>query len=133
MIVKNKILQFIFLLGINTFLLAQISVGGDAELRFGERKNNYNFSEVLLNMNIANDDLTTWFQFEYSDPPELGLKMNGLRKFRMDYTNGPLELSVGDIYKIWGRGLILNQFDDQNVNMDNGLRGLSFGLIEYDY
>jgi len=133
MIVKNKILQFIFLLGINTFLLAQISVGGDAELRFGESKNNYNFSEVLLNMNIANDDLTTWFQFEYSDPPELGLKMNGLRKFRMDYTNGPLELSVGDIYKIWGRGLILNQFDDQNVNLDNGLRGLSFGLIEDDY
>ena len=133
MIVKYKMVQFIFLLVIHTFILAQISVGGDAELRFGESKNNYNFSEILLNMNITNDDLATWFQFEYSDPPELGLNMNGLRKFRVDYTSGPLELSVGDIYKIWGRGLILNQFDDQNVNLDNGYRGLSFGLIDDGY
>ena len=100
MIVKYKMVQFIFLLVIHTFILAQISSGGDAELRFGESKNNYNFSEILLNMNITNDDLATWFQFEYSDPPELGLNMNGLRKFRVDYTSGPLELSVGDIYKI---------------------------------
>ena len=114
-------------------IFCQFSVGGDTELKFGESKNNYNFSEVFLNLNISTDMISTWSQFEFSDPPELGSKMNGLRKFRLDYANGPLELSVGDIYQIWGRGLILNQFDDQNVNLDNGLRGLSFGLIEDDY
>ena len=125
--------QFIFLLVIHTFISAQISVGGDAELKFGESKNNYNFSEVLLNMNISNDNLSTWFQFEYSEPPEIGMNLNGLRKFRIDYTGDDMELSVGDIYKIWGRGLILNQFDDQNVDLDNGFRGLSFGLINEKY
>jgi len=117
----------------NVFIFAQLIVGGDTELKFGESKNNYNFSEVFLNLNISTDMISTWSQFEYSDPPELGKTTNGLRKFRLDYSNGPLELSVGDIYKLWGRGLILNQFDDQNVNLDNGFRGLSFGLIEDDY
>ncbi len=117
----------------NAFILAQLIVGGDTELKFGESKNNYNFSEVFLNLSISTDMISTWSQFEYSDPPELGKTTNGLRKFRLDYTNGPLDLSVGDIYKLWGRGLILNQFDDQNVNLDNGYRGLSFGLIEDDY
>ena len=126
-------IQFIFLLVIHTFIWAQISVGGDAELKFGESKNNYNFSEVFLNMNISNDNLSTWFQFEYSKPPEIGRNINGLRKFRIDYTGDDMELSVGDIYKIWGRGLILNQFDDQNVDLDNGFRGLSFGLINEKY
>ena len=125
--------KYIFLYSIHSMIFSQFSIGGDTELKFGESKNNYNFSEVFLNLSMSNDMISTWSQFEFSDPPELGLKMNGLRKFRLDYTNGPLELSVGDIYQIWGRGLILNQFDDQNVNLDNGLRGLSFGLIEDDY
>ena len=45
-------------------------------------------------MNGNNDYLTTWFQFEFSDPPEIGLK-NGLRKFRIDYAADNIELSVG--------------------------------------
>ncbi len=114
-------------------LFSQTMVGGDAVLKFGESKNDYNYSEVLMNMNVDHDNFSTWFQFEFSEPPELGKNMNGLRKFRADYANGPLEISVGDIYKIWGRGLILNQFDDQGVNLDNGYRGLSFGLTDYNY
>ena len=114
-------------------LFSQTMVGGDAVLKFGESKNDYNYSEVLMNMNVDHDNFSTWFQFEFSEPPELGKSMNGLRKFRADYANGPLEISVGDIYKIWGRGLILNQFDDQGVNLDNGYRGLSFGLTDYNY
>ena len=77
-------------------------------MKFGESKNEFNYSEVLLNMNISHDYLETWFQFEYSKPPEIGIGINGLRKFRVDYSDGPFELSIGDIYKIWGRGLILN-------------------------
>ena len=48
MIVKYKMVQFIFLLVIHTFILAQISVGGDAELRFGESKNNYNIILIFF-------------------------------------------------------------------------------------
>ena len=128
----RKITIGIFLLS-PYFIYSQISAGGSSTLKFGESKNEFHYSEVLLNMNLSNEFLNTWFQFEYSKPPEIGMSINGLRKFRVDYSNGPVELSVGDIYKIWGRGLILNQFDDQSVNLDNGYRGLSFSLIDDRY
>ena len=34
-------------------LFSQISIGGDTELKFGESKNNFNFSEVFLNLNLS--------------------------------------------------------------------------------
>ena len=118
---------------LQSFLISQLSIGGDTELKHGESKNNYNFSEVFLNVNMSNDFMGSWVQFEFSRPPELGLNINGLRKFRVDYTNESMELSIGDIYKLWGRGLILNQFDDQDVNLDNGLRGISIDFISERY
>ena len=38
-------------------------------------------------------------------------------------------IKIGDIYEFWGRGLVLNQFDDQVTNFDNGTRGL---YLEYN-
>ena len=118
---------------LQSFLVSQLSIGGDTELKHGESKNNYNFSEVFLNVNMSNDFMSSWVQFEFSQPPELGLNINGLRKFRVDYAVESMELSIGDIYKLWGRGLILNQFDDQDVNLDNGLRGISVDFISERY
>ena len=74
------------------FIYGQISAGGSSTLKFGESKNEFHYSEVLLNMNLSNEFLNTWFQFEYSKPPEIGMSINGLRKFRVDYSNGPVEL-----------------------------------------
>lgn len=72
-----------------------------------------------------------WLQFEFSDPPELGRKYNGLRKLRLEYLNGPLQIKLGDMYEIWGRGLILNSLDDQSIDRDSGIRGLGI-LYETD-
>lgn len=96
---KQIIVSFILILS-NSDLFSQITAGGNSILKFGESKNEFHYSEVLLNMNLSNDYLETWFQFEYSKPPEIGMSINGLRKFRIDYSDGPFELSVGDIYKI---------------------------------
>jgi hypothetical protein len=52
--------------------------------------------------------------------------MNDIRKFRIEYTLDNYIIKLGDIYEFWGRGLVLNQFDDQTTNYDNGTRGLYF-------
>ena len=41
---------------LQSFLISQLSIGGDTELKHGESKNNYNFSEVFLNVNMSNLD-----------------------------------------------------------------------------
>ena len=51
---------------------------------------------------------------------------NDIRKFRLEYSTDNFLIKLGDIYEFWGRGLLLNQFDDQVTNFDNGTRGLYF-------
>ncbi|RMF06350.1 MAG: hypothetical protein D6762_09680, partial [Candidatus Neomarinimicrobiota bacterium] len=109
-------------------LLSQSGFHGDLTSKYGDSKNNYNFSESLLNGFYSRDALQAWFQMEYSQPPELGAPFQGVRKLRLNYTTDLMELAVGDIYQIWGRGLMLNQIDDQLIDLDNGLRGLAATL-----
>ncbi|MBL7013369.1 MAG: hypothetical protein ISR83_03010 [Candidatus Marinimicrobia bacterium] len=109
-------------------LFGQIQFSGSSQLKYGESKTGFTYSESLINTHIRLDKFTVWTQFEFSQPPELGFYQDGLRKIRLDYTKGPISLKFGDIYEIWGRGLILNQVDDQSIDFDNGIRGLYFSL-----
>ena len=104
---------------------AQVSFTGNTETRIGESSNGFFYNETLINTNIQYDAFTNWIQLEYSDPPELGRRINGVRKLRLEYENGPVTLKVGDLYEIWGRGLVLNSVDDQPIHRDTGIRGLS--------
>lgn len=117
----------IFLIGWLTgscLLNGQMTLSGNSELRFGESQNGYNYSETHLSFNSQIKNISVWGQFEFSSPPELGKPYSGLRKFRMEYESGPVQVKVGDVYEFWGSGLVLNQFDDQSIDFDNGVRGL---------
>ena len=80
-----------------------------------------------MDLNFFYNDLQGWVQYEYSNPPDVGFPINDIRKFRIEYTLDDLTIKFGDIYEFWGRGLLLNQFDDQITNYDNGTRGLFVG------
>ena len=95
---------------------------------YGNNYDFYNFSENIFDLNFFYNDLHGWIQYEYSNPPDIGFPTNDIRKFRMEYASGDFNLKLGDIYEIWGRGMMLNQFDDQITNFDNGTRGM---LVEY--
>ena len=95
---------------------------------YGNNYDFYNFSENIFDLNFFYNDLQGWIQYEYSNPPDIGFPTNDIRKFRMEYASGDFNLKLGDIYEIWGRGMMLNQFDDQITNFDNGTRGM---LVEY--
>lgn len=128
---KAKILKkaFILILGSSFTFASQVDMNGAVNSNFGNSYGFYDFSENILDLNIFYNDLQGWIQYEYSNPPDIGFGNNDIRKFRLEYSTGDLVLKLGDIYEFWGRGLLLNQFDDQVTNFDNGTRGL---LLEYD-
>jgi len=111
-----------------TFLFAEdLSYNASITSKFGDSYNFYSYSENRLDLNIFYKDVQSWIQYEYSNPPEIGFTMNDIRKFRIEYVRDDFTIKVGDIYEIWGRGLLLNQIDEQSTNFDNGIRGMYFG------
>ena len=104
---------------------AQVSFTGNTETRIGESRTGFYYNETMINTHLQYGDFINWLQFEFSDPPELGRSLNGLRKLRLEYDRGNLSLKLGDLYEIWGRGIILNSIDDQPIDRDTGIRGLS--------
>ena len=93
----------------------------------------YNYFENLLDVNIQfNSGVSLWSQLEYSDPPVFGLTKDGLNKFYFEYSNGLIDIKAGDIYTLYGNGLGLNIIIDQNVDLDNSIKGLEFNYYTND-
>lgn len=122
---KNQIGPLLVGLGLVLSLKGQNSFSGSFTASYGSSRNNYNFRENYLDVNLYGRAWAGWMQLEYSDPPELGRPLKGLRKFRLEIQRPRYEIQIGDIYEFWGRGLILNQSDNRPIDLDNSFRGLN--------
>ena len=129
----NKRIISIFLC---TTLTAQVEYSNNLNIRYGEGDNNYTYEEIYFNtgiiLNRPDDRFEALFSLELSDPPEIGLKEEGIREFLLGYYNKNLSIELGDFYQTWGRGLILNQADYQHLDFNTSATGLSVGY-EKDY
>jgi hypothetical protein len=89
---------------------------------------NYDYNEIYLDtrlsLNRKDYRFESIFTFEVSDPPEIGLNLNGLDRYLFGFYNDSFSIELGDIYQTWGRGLLLNQLNYQNLDFDSGSRGL---------
>ena len=97
-------------------------------MNFGDSYDDFTYMENRMDLNFFKNNFSAWLQYEYSEPPELGFSIKDLRKYRIEYSSGPWSIKYGDIYEVWGRGLVLAQLDDQGIDFDNSSRGY---LINY--
>ena len=128
--------QLIYLLFFST-LFSQINISNELDVRYGNSSNDYNYNELILDSKITlfktNYKIEGIFSFENSNPPEIGLDERGLRKYLIGYYNENFSMELGDIYQTWGRGLILNQLDYQNLDFDTGANGLGLKYSSSDF
>ena len=128
--------QIIYLLFFST-LFSQVNISNELDVRYGNSSNDYNYSELILDSKITlfktNYMIEGIFSFENSNPPEIGLDERGLRKYLIGYYNENFSMELGDIYQTWGRGLILNQLDYQNLDFDTGANGLGLKYSSSDF
>jgi hypothetical protein len=59
------------------------------------------------------------------DPNDLGAETQGIRKRWIEADGGDFLVRVGDSYATFGRGLVLNIFEDQTVDFDNVIDGVN--------
>ena len=111
-------------------LYSQVNITNELEVRYGDSANDYNYNELIFDTRISlfkpNYMIESILSFERSNPPEIGLDERGLRKYLIGYYKENWSLEFGDIYQTWGRGLILNQLDYQNLDFDTGAEGVGF-------
>ena len=111
-------------------LYSQVNITNELEVRYGDSANDYNYNELIFDTRISlfkpNYIIEGILSFERSNPPEIGLDERGLRKYLIGYYKENWSLEFGDIYQTWGRGLILNQLDYQNLDFDTGAEGVGF-------
>ena len=123
--------KYIFILFFSS-LFAQIEYSNYLNFRYGNGADDYTYDEIYSNLGITLNRPEHRFEaslsLELSNPPEIGLKEEGVREFLLGYYNENFSLELGDFYKTWGRGLILNQVMYQHLDFDTGARGIS---IEY--
>lgn len=84
----------------------------------------YVYSEHLLDLTAGFGPLTLWANLEFSSPPQIGPRFNGLRKLRLWWEGDRLGLSAGDLQGQFGRGLALNMWENQDIDWDSSLRGV---------
>ena len=82
------------------------------------------YLDTRLSLNRENYRFESLFTFELSDPPEIGLNLSGLDRYLFGFYNDSFSIELGDVYQTWGRGLLLNQLNYQNLDFDSGSRGL---------
>jgi hypothetical protein len=111
-----------------TIVYSQTDISNRLSVRYGDSNNEYNYSEIYFDTKIflqkENYRIESLFTLEASNPPEIGLEINGLDKYLIGFYNDKFSFELGDIHQTWGRGLLLNQLNYQNLDFATGSRGL---------
>lgn len=127
----------LILLLFHSYTYTQVSSNSSLKINFGDgsiydynvlglgEKEDYNYSQVLYDINLFSNKWTLYAQFESSNPPEIGSNYKGIRKLTAYYKSDPIKVEMGDIYKSWSKGLVLSQNNDIDIGYDNGVTGVA--------
>lgn len=122
------------------FLLGITSIGIDAQIRtsvsnllrygngsqtLGNVKNDFQYFENLTDVRFSlPENLTVGLRLLYDDPPEVGLPFQGISRRFIEYRKDNLHLRVGNSSELYGRGLILNLFENRGLAYDTWIDGI---------
>ena len=134
----NKVL--IFLIFITFSYSESPSFDFSYELKYGDGEkylnNNYDegyefeFFENFLNINSNYRDYHLFLELEFSDPPILGYSKTDfddiVSRMYLDKQFQDSYFKIGNIDALYGAGLGLYTFPDQNIDFDNSLIGLEY-------
>ena len=123
-------------------IIAQADINFSYEMKYGDGKQvtgtasdnpdtlDYSYFENLLDISTnLGDDIYIFTQLEYSNLPVYGSAADGLNSFYLEYQNENFSINLGDQYELFGRGMSFYTLQNQNIDYDNSIKGLSFDYI----
>ncbi len=139
MVLKASIFSLLWMSVIN----AQTDINFSYEMKYGDGKQvtgtasdnpdtlDYNYFENLLDINtFYGDNIYFYTQLEYSNHPVYGNRRSGLdslvNTFYLEYSDDRINIKLGNQYELFGRGMSFYTLQNQNIDYDNSVKGLSF-------
>ena len=88
------------------------------------------YFENILDVNYYFDNgLYLFSQLEYSAPPLLGVETEEINDIInilfLQYNAEKYDITFGDLYLLYGKGLSLHTFQDQAIDFNNSLKGIN--------
>ena len=130
-------LLFIFsiIIGLATTGNAQIRTSvsnllryGNGERSLGSLKNKFQYFENLTDVRFSlPENVTVGFRLLYDDPPEIGLPFQGISRRFIEYKKDNYSVRIGNSSELYGRGLVLNLFENRGLGYDTWVDGINAG------
>ena len=75
------------------------------------------------------DHIYLYTQLEYSNDPIYGKKRSRLdsliNTFYLEYSNDRINIKLGDLYELYGRGMCCYTLQNQAIDYNNSIKGLN--------
>ncbi|MFZ1292500.1 MAG: DUF6029 family protein [Melioribacteraceae bacterium] len=127
--------KFLFILFF--FLFAKISNGqiqpslsnllryGNGNQEIGTLSNKFQYFENLTDFRLSlPNNFNIGLRFLYDDPPEIGENFKGIKRRFIEYNGDKLNFRIGNSSELYGRGLVLNLFENRGLAYDTWLDGI---------
>ncbi len=129
---KNYIFYISIFLLWSSFLTAQVTPSVSNLLRYGNGVQNFGYNnkefeyfENLTDVRISlPKNINVGFRLLYDNPPEIGDRFEGISRRFIEYKNKGLYLRVGNSSELYGRGLVLNLFENRGLAYDTWIDGI---------
>ena len=98
---------------------------GNGERSLGATKNDFQYFENLTDIRFnLPENVTVGLRLLYDDPPEVGLPFQGISRRFIEYRKDNYSVRVGNTSELYGRGLVLNLFENRGLAYDTWLDGI---------
>jgi len=98
---------------------------GNGDQTLGNVKNDFKYFENLTDIRFnLPENINVGFRLLYDDPPEVGLPFQGLARRFVEYRKDNLYLRVGNSSELYGRGLVINLFENRGLDYDTWIDGV---------
>ncbi len=108
---------------------------GEYWLFFEDEEADTNYEEHLedkINVSLSYGDLALRGAFFFSDPSLPNEKKLSYVDYSIQYSKEPVTILYGRFNKTFGRGLVLNQFVDEDFKIDKSLFGIQAGISHFN-
>ena len=69
---------------------------------------------------MAIHQLAIWHGIETKNPNDF------INIFYLQYSENKYDITLGNLYLLYGRGLSMHTYEDQNIDYDNSIKGIDF-------